>query len=134
MRISPFRRTAVLISAIGALMLVIGLGAGFIAGGYVNVAHASGAGGGLDIFPDGSLTACTASIGCTQHPAGTCIPDGSTGAYVCTFQIDAHAGGAITQSGVAECFFIQADGSYFTSFNSHIVYAPSGHVTLRCAR
>ena len=134
MRVSPFRKSAAVITAIGALMLVVGLGVGFVAGGYTHVAQASGSGGGIDIFPDGSLTACTPTLGCTSHPAETCIPDGSTGAFVCTFQIDSHTGGAIQQDGVAECFFIQPDGSYFTSFNSHIVYAPSGQVMVRCAR
>jgi hypothetical protein len=129
-----FRRSAFVITAIGALMLVIGLGIGFLAGGYAHTAQASGSGGGLDIFPDGSLVACAPALGCASHPAGTCVPNGSTGAFVCTFQIDTHTGGAIQQDNVAECFFIQPSGSYFTSFNSHIVYAPSGQVMARCAR
>jgi hypothetical protein len=128
------RKTAVLVTVIGVLMLAVGLTVGLEIDGHTPQAHAAGSGGGIDMFPDGSLVACTSSIGCTQHPAGTCITDGTSNAVRCSFTLDSHSGGVIQADNVAECFFIQPDGSYFTSFDSHIVYAPSGQVNIRCAR
>lgn len=129
------RRPAFLVAIIGTLMLLVGLGIGLAVGsGAGHSAQAAGMRGGLDIFPDGSLVACTPTLGCTSHPAGTCTFDGASGAATCNFELVSHSGGAIEQNGSAECFFIQPSGSYFTSFNSHIVYSPSGEVNLRCAR
>lgn len=132
MRIQFFRRTPVLITAASVTMLVVGLAIGLLLGGAGRPAHAAGINGAIDIFPDGSLTACTPTLGCTSHPAGTCAEEGNSTAFACSFQLSPHDGGAIEQNGVAECFLIQPSGSYFTTFDSHVVYAPSGEVHVRC--
>ena len=119
------------------LALVIGLSVGLIAGGLLHpapAAHAIGINGALDIYPDGSLVVCTPALGCPQQPepAGTCNFEGNGDAANCSFTLAPHDGGAIVQKDVSECFFIQPSGNYFTSFNSLVVYAPNGLVTVRC--
>ena len=105
-----------------------------VLGGVARTAEASGMHGGLVIYPDGSLSAFVPNVLVSQQPAGTCAADGASGAYTCTFTAAPHAGDAIVQHGVIECFLMTPSGGAFTSFNSMLVYAPSGQVMARCSR
>lgn len=130
------RRLLMALSGVGIVMLVLGFAAGFVVGQgeHPAPAHASGMNGGLVIYQDGSVVACTPVIGCSSQPAGTCTVAGDSETVQCHFAVAPHSGGALQQDN-AECFVysnVSPEGGYFTTFNSHIVYAPSGQVEARC--
>ena len=96
--------------------------------------ESSGMNGGLVVYPDGSLSAFVPNVLVSQQPAGTCVSEGASGSYTCTFTAAPHVGDAIVQHGVIECFLMTPACGTFSSFNSMLVYSPSGQVMARCSR
>jgi hypothetical protein len=114
-------------------MLIVGLVFGLVLSGSLNSAHAAPSGGALDISPDGSLFAYGPQLPPSSQPAGTCQADGASNQVTCHFTIEGHSGGAVQIDNTMACYRIHPDGTYDTTFDSHVVYSPSGNVLAVCS-